>query len=467
MFCPHCGASNAAEVQYCAACGGLLTAAPDPVPSGFHLASLGDRLIAVILDLLLVGAVFAIAGMWLALRWGGLTRSGFSLEGKPALATMAVTALAAFLYYWLCEGLFGATLGKGIIGIVVRQVGGRRCSLSASLVRNLLRIVDGLAVYLVGFLIAIFSKSRQRLGDHVAKTVVLERKSGAAVRALLVGLWLALIAVSIWGAYMLHRGAGGGAGSGALRVINVDFLQSSGGPSRPAAPYKPGETVYIKYDVTGFTTDPNGKIDLLLRAVAADPEGTDLHVPWEKELVQTMVADSPVNGSFSVELPPFVPAGEYEIELRVQDKLKNTSVQVVPVFHVEAAPIPPASSLEIRDFEMSLSREGPPVPQPVLEGGGTLYARWKIFGAQFREDRLDLRVGFKVLGPDGKVLLDRPDYVAVADSFVYHPASFFLPITGHLNLPSSAGKGLYTAQYEIVDNQAQATIEHTAKFEVR
>ena len=161
MYCLHCGASHAAEAQYCAACGGLLTAAPAPVPSGPHLASLGDRVIAVILDMLLVGAVFAIAGMWLALRWGGLTESGFSLEGKPALATMAVTALAAFLYYWLCEGLFGATLGKGIIGIVVRQAGGSRCSLSASLVRNLLRIVDGLAVYLVGLLIAIFSKSRQ------------------------------------------------------------------------------------------------------------------------------------------------------------------------------------------------------------------------------------------------------------------------------------------------------------------
>jgi hypothetical protein len=57
--------------------------------------------------------------------------------------------------------------------------------------------------------------------------------------------------------------------------------------------------------------------------------------------------------------------------------------------------------------------------------------------------------------------------VAAAASFVYHPASFFLPITGHLSLPSGADKGLYTAQYEIVDNQAQATIQHTAKFEVR
>jgi len=475
MFCVHCGASNAAEAGYCVRCGGLLTApaaggaeaAPASLPSGPRPASMGDRVIAVLLDTVLVGAFFAIAGMWIAVRWGGLTENGFSLEGKPALVTMAVTALIGFLYYWLFEGLSGATLGKGIIGIAVRHEDGSPCNLSASLVRNLLRIVDGVAVYLVGFLIAIFSKSRQRLGDHLAKTVVVERKTGAAARAVLVGLWLALIAVSIWGAYMLHRGAPAVAARGELKVINFDFLQSQGGPSRPAAPYKPGETVYIKYDVVGFTTDPNGKIDLLLRAVARDPAGTNLHAPWEKELVQTMAASSPVNGSFSVELPPFVAAGAYKIDIGVEDKVKNTAVQFAPVFQVEAAPIPPPSGLEIRGFELSLSREGPPVSQPVLEGGGTLYAQWRIFGAQFRGDRVDLRVGFKVLGPDGKVLLDRPDYVVVADSFVYHPAAFFLPITGHLNLPSSAGKGVYTAQYEIVDNQAQARIEHAAKFEVR
>jgi uncharacterized RDD family membrane protein YckC len=427
------------------------------------LASIGDRLIAVLLDMVLVGAVFAVTGMLAAVRWGGLTESGFSLEGTPALVAMAATAVVGFLYYWLCEGLFGATLGKGIIGIAVRRQDGSPCTLSASLVRNLLRIVDGVGVYLVGFLVAIFSKSRQRLGDHVAKTLVLERKSGTAARGALVGLWLVLIGVGVGGAYMLHRGAGGGA----LRVINVEFLQSKGGPARPSAPYKPGETVYLKYDVAGFTTGSDDKIDLLLRAVARDPAGTNLHEPWEKELVQTIADRSPVNGSFSVELPLFVPPGAYTIDLQVQDKVKNATVRLAPAFQVEAAPIPPPSGLEVRDFAMSLASEGPPVQQPVVEGGATVYSKWKIFGAQFRGDRVDLRVGFKVLGPDGKLLLDRPDYVTVADSFVYHPPAFFLPITGHLSLPSGADKGVYTAQYEIVDNHAQARIEQAAKFEVR
>jgi uncharacterized RDD family membrane protein YckC len=54
---------------------------------------------------------------------------------------------------------------------------------SQSLVRNVLRIIDAIGVYLVGFLIAIFSRLKQRLGDHVAKTVVVQKDSGPMLRA--------------------------------------------------------------------------------------------------------------------------------------------------------------------------------------------------------------------------------------------------------------------------------------------
>lgn len=501
MFCAHCGAAIAPDRRFCTSCGTPLepfaSAGPAPqapVPpaagppvetaapvSGPLLASLGDRLIAVLIDSLLIGAAFLVSGMWIAARWGGLTESGFSVEGGPALLTMAATLLVGLLYYWLCEGLFGATLGKGIMGIAVRRVDGRRCDLAAALVRNFLRIVDGLAVYLVGFLIALFSPSRQRLGDHLAKTIVVQAKTAVPVRAVLVTAWLALAAASILGAFIIHRGAmssqppsattappkGVVAAAGNLKLINFDFLQSKDGPSRPPAPYKPSDTVYIKYDITGFTTDQAGQIDLLLRAVAMDPNGQALHAPWERELRQTIPGNVPVNGSFNVELPLFVPSGTFRIDLRIEDKVKNTTLQFAPVFQVEATPIPPANRLEIRDFELSLSKEGPPVASPVLEGSGTIYMRWKMFGLQFQADRLEFRTGLKVLSPGGKVLLDEPNFASVSDTFVYHPPSFFLPITGHLSVPAGLEKGLYTARFEMRDGFSNASLEYTAKFEVR
>ena len=501
MFCAHCGAANAAERRFCTSCGTPLEpfasagpAPPTPVPptagppvetaapvSGPPLASLGDRLIAVLIDSLLIAPAFVVTGMWAAARWGGLTASGFSIEGGPALLAIGATLLAGFLYYWLCEGFFGATLGKGIVGIAVRRTDGRRCDLAAALVRNFLRIVDGLAAYLVGFLIALFSPSRQRLGDHLAKTLVVQTKTAVPVRAVLVTVWLALAGAGIWAAFVIHREAmasraavtttapskGVVAAAGNLKLINFDFLQSKDGPPRAPGAYKPADTVYIKYDVVGFTTDQEGKIDLLLRAVALDPNGQAMHAPWEKELRQTIPDNSPVNGSFNVELPLFVPPGTFRIDLRIEDKVKNTTLQFAPAFQVEASLMPPADRPEIRDFELSLAKEGPPVATPVLEGGGTIYMRWKMFGLQFQGDRLDFRAALKVFSPRGKVLLDDPNYLAVSDAFVYHPPSFFLPITGHLSVPAGLEKGVHTATYQMRDGFSNASLEYTARFEVR
>ena len=181
-------------------------APPAATPQSFVLAAVGDRFLAVILDTILLAAGFTALGMWIAMRWGGATASGFALNGTPAIATIAATMLSGFLYYWLFEGLFGATLGKAILGVSVRKKDGAACGMAASLVRNLLRVVDGLGVYLVGFLVAIFSSSRQRVGDHAAQTIVVSRSVGKLARAALVLAWLVTCVGGFAAAYLIHRG---------------------------------------------------------------------------------------------------------------------------------------------------------------------------------------------------------------------------------------------------------------------
>ena len=107
MFCPSCGAQNDSESGSCISCGAPLAAdaapahvteqsagsapaspaaaPPADVFGDARLARLGDRLLAVILDTLLLVGVFAVVGMWAAIRWGGLTAHGFSIQGNAAL----------------------------------------------------------------------------------------------------------------------------------------------------------------------------------------------------------------------------------------------------------------------------------------------------------------------------------------------------------------------------------------------
>ncbi len=229
MFCPACGTKTQNNEERCANCGASLFpekpagAGPleppqgrkgpdqsddnDKVVAGRRIARLGDRLLAIIIDGLLIMAVFAVVGTWIASRWGGMVESGFSMTGTPALIAIGLTTALAFLYFWFMEGLWGATLGKLMSGIKVRDISGAPCSLSQSIIRNILRIVDGIALYFVGFLIALFSKLRQRLGDHIAKTVVVEKATGKVLRVLFVLIWLASIIGCGWGAYMIYIGA--------------------------------------------------------------------------------------------------------------------------------------------------------------------------------------------------------------------------------------------------------------------
>ena len=80
---------------------------------------------------------------------------------------------AAIAYFSLLEGLFGDTLGKALVGIKVTDLTGRPAGWRAVLIRNVLRIVDSFpGFYLVGAPVARFSPRRQRIGDHIAGTLV-------------------------------------------------------------------------------------------------------------------------------------------------------------------------------------------------------------------------------------------------------------------------------------------------------
>ena len=78
-----------------------------------------------------------------------------------------------FVYFIVLEGTVGATVGKLVCKIRVKKENGDACEIWEAFVRNILRIVDGFAFYLVGIILIARSDKKQRLGDRIAKTVVI------------------------------------------------------------------------------------------------------------------------------------------------------------------------------------------------------------------------------------------------------------------------------------------------------
>lgn len=147
-----------------------------PVRAGDRYGGLWRRFLALLIDGLVFCAFFLPAtkilkGVWLMNasdhRW---------VNGLFITDPLCVTfLLVMFFYFVLLEGLVGMTAGKCVMGLrVVAARDRKRPGLSKALIRNFLRLVDGLPAFnIVGVVLILRSEERARFGDRHAGTRVL------------------------------------------------------------------------------------------------------------------------------------------------------------------------------------------------------------------------------------------------------------------------------------------------------
>lgn len=134
------------------------------------------RVIAGLIDLLVVLAGALLIGFAAGFSGAELQNAG------PALS--AVIAAWALYYYFACESGGGQTLGKRLMKIRVVSVDGRPAGMREIAVRTVLRLVDGLFLYLVGLVVMLVTGERRgRLGDLAAGTMIVSADAVAATPA--------------------------------------------------------------------------------------------------------------------------------------------------------------------------------------------------------------------------------------------------------------------------------------------
>ncbi len=141
---------------------------PEGVELTLSPAGLVPRSIAWLIDLLIRFAVLLV----LSIVFSILGDFGYGLY-----------LLSYFLIEWLYPVLYelwkdGSTPGKKSMGIMVVQDDGTPVGMSASFLRNLLRAVDFLPFfYALGLICCGIRKDAKRIGDIVAGTLVIYRRS--------------------------------------------------------------------------------------------------------------------------------------------------------------------------------------------------------------------------------------------------------------------------------------------------
>ena len=143
---------------------------PEGVALELTLAGLGSRAIAGAIDLALKGVVVLL-----------LLAAVATLLGGAALLLLPAAGLAMLVYDVGFETLGGGrTPGKRMSGLRVVRASGRPVDFTSSMLRNVLRLVDGLPLSYVPTIVSIvLTRRNQRLGDLAAGTVVIRERHAA------------------------------------------------------------------------------------------------------------------------------------------------------------------------------------------------------------------------------------------------------------------------------------------------
>lgn len=146
----------------------LDTIHPVETPEGIELhlpvAGLVSRALAWVIDTLIRGFIYMLLAVVLMPM------------GKTGLGILLILTFLTEWFYWVIFEVKrgGRTPGKSSMGLRVIHDDGTPISWGASMIRNLLRVVDFLPLfYGFGMVSVIMSRDFKRLGDHAAGTLVI------------------------------------------------------------------------------------------------------------------------------------------------------------------------------------------------------------------------------------------------------------------------------------------------------
>ena len=158
---------------------------PESIAFYYELAGLGSRFLAIIIDLVVQTVVFLLLALAIGLASDPLSSLARALRINAHQAEaidLAFFIIAAFMiffgYFMIFETAWnGQTPGKRLLGIRVVRDGGYPLDVGSSVVRNLIRVVEAVFMYIPSAISALISAQNKRIGDLAAGTIVVRDRA--------------------------------------------------------------------------------------------------------------------------------------------------------------------------------------------------------------------------------------------------------------------------------------------------
>lgn len=134
---------------------------------GVIIAKKRERIVAFLADFIIYLLIFLL----FLFLWGepNYERNGYQVTGFPAF----ILFLIGIILWPISESMFGQTMGKRFVGIrVLNGKNYKHLSFGQAFIRFIFGYID--TILFIGLIVASTNKENKRIGDYVAKTVVID-----------------------------------------------------------------------------------------------------------------------------------------------------------------------------------------------------------------------------------------------------------------------------------------------------
>lgn len=154
------------------------------VTINFKAASVGERMLASLLDFLVKGA-YIIVVMYVFFYLLGISERLNGIDMWSRVAIIILFFFPVIVYSVTLESIFeGQTIGKKLVKIKVVKIDGYQASFGDYLIRWLFRIVENnMLGGLIGLVSMSVSNKTQRMGDMAAGTAIITLKNNVTINS--------------------------------------------------------------------------------------------------------------------------------------------------------------------------------------------------------------------------------------------------------------------------------------------
>jgi uncharacterized RDD family membrane protein YckC len=152
VFCKRCGAELKEGDEFCSSCGSSVNLRE------IILATWGERFMAYLIDIILIGIV------------AGMLGPLYFLPQNYGLIHLGLSEVLLFLYWTYLEGTNGQSLGKRALGIKVVDLYGDQIDIGTSMYQAIGKAFLGPLDLIIGWIL--YPEKQQRLFNNLSRTIV-------------------------------------------------------------------------------------------------------------------------------------------------------------------------------------------------------------------------------------------------------------------------------------------------------